>query len=310
MEFKRMSEAMEKRWSLFWVITHNAELVEKDGKSSFIVDAGENPYILTTPRDFKEYMKNLSLRWYFNQMELWACPDIKRVKIATSIHPLAVAAGDTCFILVIEGREYIVAFYRDISKKGWLIPGGSPGNLEELLNLRQVAWREGCEEVIIMDTKTGTVYSFGSPEERLRDIMGNGYGIKISSVSQIRAEEAPLIKGNAQRFVINVGGRKAIRNNYNVTVDPEIPDVSVTFYRHIYLPIPLSRVMVLDGETNGEGKPIDRFIRLSQEKKVIRVFRTGSVQTEYPCDPFWRTKAGEDKATIATGRPTTKVMYA
>ena len=190
------------------------------------------------------------------------------MQIASVDHPLEVVIGFVCPVLVLDQKEYILSFYRDILPMGWLIPGGCPSTFEELFHPRTVASREACEEVLITDAN-GVVYH---PEVANIDAGHiarencSAWRLEPTAMQFVQLEEftpeSTQVR-DASSIVFLLDGEEVRVENVAVTIDPEIASASIVLYWKMHLPISLSELRLFDGEKLPDGTLLNRPVRLT-----------------------------------------------
>ena len=266
MEFKRLSEVGEQT-GVLTLRTTRAHLYSNE----LLVRIDQNPEVLTSSKERKEHCQSSNPVWLREQLEMWEGAREDRVTVATSDHPLEVMTCDVCPILLIDGKRYVVSFLRDIWPVGWLIPGGCPLSFRELLVPTRVAFRELEEELIILDNND-TAYTFGISEEALFKVL-KGYRVTPKNIVQIPMQDIPPFPGHASILRIMEGEKNYLSiGNINVTIDPHIGSVAITFYCEIEIPVSLSELRLFDGEFLGNSDVlINRAVRLTERFAISEV---------------------------------------
>ncbi|MFH1462172.1 MAG: hypothetical protein ABIG08_00505 [bacterium] len=273
--FKKLREVIgeEEKTSLLTARTSNAWLCKAPMPTLF-VDLDREMEVLTSPRERRQHFETAS-NWHQEQLEEWRKSVASDVGVASVEHPLEVVTGDVALILVIEGEQYLVSSYRDIPPQGWLIPGGCPRDLEELLNPKLVAVRECSEEVIIGD-KGGRIYSFSSIiSEELKASL-SAWGLESTVLISVPSQEIKPARGDAENLVMGFNGREIETKGVNVTVDPEMASVSITLCYKVELPIALKDLRLFDGEVLRDGTLLNRPVRLTnRDGLMVAIFSRG-----------------------------------
>ena len=273
--FKKLSEFVEGRFALLTVRATEAFL-EKSLKNppTLSVELDDNCEILTSSTERRAHFAAVSPEWFKAQLKDWRNLDETvgsvRVRIATPEHPLEVICGNSCLILVSENRRYVLSTYRDIYPKGWIIPGGCPKNIKELLDPPLVAKRELEEEVLMVDTD-GRIYYFFSPEAAV--LAAHRWNLKPQDVVSLPYKE--IYPGDAQRLVLKTKKREFV-SSVILDIDPDIACLEIFRFFKVDLPIKLSKLQIFDGEFNEKDNSLlNRSIRLTERKKVVAIFSRG-----------------------------------
>jgi len=276
MEFKKLGEvlAKEEKTSLLTVRATEAFLVRKDEINTLQIVLNGNNEILTSSKERRRHFGISAPDWFSKQLEEFCKPGAAKTVIATIEHPLEVITADVCLILEIGGEDYILSIFRDIPPIGWLIPGGCPSYLEELLNPRLTALRELSEEIVIADTK-GRVYVFDFPG--IEDIKSYSvWNLKPSEIVPLAVEKVFSKKGDAQILSIEYNGKKYITEDVNVFVDPQTASTTIVLYIRVFLQIGISQLRLFDGEVLDDGALLNRPVRLSTKQgKIAALFHRG-----------------------------------
>ena len=271
--FKKLREIAEGRVDLLTVRTTEARLERNSMETILQVIIDGDMEVLTTSKERKEHFETAS-SWLKEQLKRWNHPKISRVEVATFEHPLEVVTGDVAPILVIEGKKYLVSFYRDILPTGWLIPGGCPRVREELIRPRPLAVRECSEEVLISDTK-GRVYNFFPSSTELEENI-QAWGLKPTELVSLLPKELLSPGGDARNLVIMDGDQERWTRDVKVVVDTQIASVSITLYWEITLPIKFEELKIFDGEKFPDKTLINRPVQLTDESgSRIAIFSRG-----------------------------------
>lgn len=294
-EFKRLNEVSGKQ-SQLQVIVNRARLIrEQGGKKSLLVEIEENPEVILAQKEGQAHAEACSSDWFKRRLEAFRAGDSEEVVIADSQNPLIVNVGDVCLILRIEGKDYLVSFYRDIHLQGWVIPGGNPTNFEEVFDPKTVAFREAREELIIGDTQR-TFYFIGVFKKEL-ELNIERWKSTPKKIISLPYQELFFENGDAQNLILQMPGRGATKiENVNVTVDPYYVAVFLTFYLQVELPIKLSELCLFDGETLPGGGLLNRLVRLIDKKgEIAAIFTYG--QNVLSAD--WNNPATKKRVSIA-----------
>ncbi|MFH1841354.1 MAG: hypothetical protein ABH800_01165 [Candidatus Nealsonbacteria bacterium] len=289
---KKLGELLnsEEKFNIFTAEATNAFLTKyENGEKVLFVKLNENTKVITNGKERKEHLKSAK-PWTAKKLESWTnSSEIGTVRIASSDNPLEIIAGDACLILEIENHQYIVSTYRDIYPKGWLIPGGLPVNLKELLNPAAVAIREVSEEILIGDTSEN-LYSLGDQKNVI-----NLWGFNSRYIMPLDIEYVlPQNTGDAQTIHIETPKEEKTIKNV-IFIDPEIASVALTIYLKVKLPIKLDELMLFDGETHWERPdfPLNRPVRITPlgKNSPVAVFSRG--QNILSAD--WITKKSKEQ---------------
>src|SRR3989344_8808455 len=147
----------------------------RDGKTRILyARIRDNMEMCEATADRRAHSAETDARWFRDRLTQFAGGEFS-VPIGTDEHPLEVVTGDTCMVLVIESQRYIVSFLRDIDPVGWIIPGGCPQSLDELLHPEKAAERECGEEVIITDHE-GTILWHADRN----NVLGNTFNVALT----------------------------------------------------------------------------------------------------------------------------------
>lgn len=229
------------------------------GKRQFIVKVSDETEVITSSRERREHFKTANRQWLEEQLAVWR--NGVPVDIAIDDHPLEVITGDVCPLLVINGEEYIPSILRDIPPIGWLLPGGCPANLDEILHVDYAALREMQEELLIGDAARN-VYSSRADEEGVRASFTAATGINPAKIKIIPVEHLVMNVGDADELVIWNEGH-AFRTMLPIFVDPEIASTAATLYLWLLVPVQsLEELRLFDGEVLPNGTALKRPVRL------------------------------------------------
>jgi hypothetical protein len=254
-------------------ITIRAEkacVVKGPSSSTLYVKLDENLEVLTTSGERTKHFKEAS-GWLDGQLESLKDPSVSEVAVATPQHRLEVITGDVVPILSIGGKGYLVNYYRDIPPLGWLFPGGCSQNIDEILNPKLTACREGGEEVIVRNTRNGEFYSL-FPTTKGLEAGIRRWGFEPKRIVFLPGEEIFFPdRGDAQNLVIvTPDGKEFKTENIYVSIDPETASVAATMFWKVHIPCDISDLMILDGEFNEKsGSLIRRAARLTPLKGDI-----------------------------------------
>lgn len=259
--FKKLKEVADGRVDLLTVRTTEAWL-KREPAPTLYVNLNEEMAALTTSQERIEHFKTAS-EWLRCQIEKWKNPAVTEIRVASVEHPLEVVTGDIALTLAIEGKKYLVSFYRDISPIGWLIPGGCPRSREELFQPKTLAARECKEEALVSDTK-GKIYDFYPSIAGIEESIP-AWGLKPTEFVPLLPKEFPPIRGDAQNLIMRLGGREVKTKDVNVTIDPQTASVSITLYWEVTLPVKFEELRIFDGEKSPKGELINRTVRLTDQ---------------------------------------------
>lgn len=254
-------------------------------RSTLFVELSEDDEIFTNSRERITHFESIETRWLQNQL---ASQD-EKVMIATPDHPLEVLTGDVCPILQIEEEDYILSFYRDIMPQGWLIPGGCPRSLDELLNPKLIAVREAAEEILIGD-KSGNVYPLPDSKIQLEANL-EAWKLESNTIIPLNIKEVPLKWEGITALVIRTKDKET-KTEGSFTVDPFIGAVDLTLYWRIELPVKLSELKIWDGERLPD-RPLNRPARLTDRKGRTKALFSGgnNILSASWMNPETRTRA-------------------
>lgn len=264
MAFKTLGEVLSKgevARGLFTVRAKMASLQRPRDKRVLIVDLMDNDEVITSLRERREHFKMVSDSsvWLEKQLTWWR-DGIPSVSVATPHQPLEVITGDACPLLVINEEEYVPSILRDIPPVGWLLPGGCPENLEELLHPDRVALREAREELLVGDIM-GCGYSFHSDEKEVRAGLA-AIGVEPTEIKMISVERPEPNIGDADELVMRWRDN-VVRTTAPIFVDPEIASTAATLYLRLYVPVNnLEELRLFDGEVLPNGTALRRPVRL------------------------------------------------
>ncbi|OGL88756.1 hypothetical protein A3H75_00400 [Candidatus Uhrbacteria bacterium RIFCSPLOWO2_02_FULL_51_9] len=268
----------------------------RDGETRILyVRMRDDTEVCANNADRRSHFVGADAGWFRDRLERFT-GGIFNIPIGTPEHPLEIVTGDTCLVLVIEGARYVVSFLRDIDPVGWLIPGGCPQSLDELLQPKIVANRECMEEVIITD-REGTILWHADRNNVLGETFKAafaGWRLKTESVRLLESQPIPTAGiGTADRLVIEYAGKKH-ETTAPVFIGPEIASAAITLYREVEIPVPLADLHLYDGEMTPKGELIRRAVRLTDVwGNMVALFTNGLNALEMP----WNTPRTADQAT-------------
>ena len=275
-DFKKLSDFVEGRTGYFITVRATQVWLEKKPDTLYAL-LKEDSEIMTDSEERKRHFDSADSEWFEkDRLERWDNSSFPMINVAGENHPLEVVTGDVCPILEIEEKEYILSFFRNIPPIGWLIPGGCPKNLEELLSPSTIAERELCEEVIIGDIDNN-FYSVCVSETELIENL-HFWGIEPKEIIPVESRQVSFKKGQAQRLVLEMENNEMkITEDVAVDVDTQNATISVTLYRKIMLPLKLSSLRLFDGEKKKDGSLLNRPVRLTEvgSGKVVAIFVSG-----------------------------------
>ncbi|MCD6550308.1 hypothetical protein J7K24_02065 [bacterium] len=261
MKFKKLKDFSKERDELLTIRITEAWLDRSDSsrENNLFIEVERDSEILTSSKEREKHFKSVDPGWFEKRLISWHNKNCKLTRIANKKHPLEGIVADICLILEIEGKSYLLSFYRDIYPEGWVFPGGCPNSLEEIFNPRIVAIRELTEEVLITDI-CGRVYSFFNAEKLIRKKI-------VRLVSDYRKFVFPSAQplfpkvGDAENLIILMNGKER-HVRANIVIYPQTGTISAVFFRKVILPVRLSELRIFDGEEDKEGKIVNRPIRL------------------------------------------------
>lgn len=261
MAFKTLAEVLENgNEGNLLTLRATKAFLEKGaaGRRWLIVYVSDDTEVITSSRERREHFKTADRQWLENQLSLWE--NGVSVDIGSGEHPLEVITGDTCPLLVINGEEYIPSILRDIPPVGWLLPGGCPANLEEVLHPDRVALREAQEELLIADS-AAHAYSFCINEKMVRENFA-AIGVELAEIKMISVERPMPIMGDADELVM-VYKEDVIRTITSIFIDSEIASTAATLYLRLHVPVEnVEKLRLFDGELLPNGTALKRPVRL------------------------------------------------
>lgn len=267
MPLKRLKEFIEEKSDYLVIRTTNAWLLKEEQKKILQVEIDEDSEIITNNKEGFAQFQNIQPEWFQNQLVYWNKLRVSKVRIASPEYPLNVLLANICLVLVIEGKEYLLSFYRDISLQGWNMPGGCPKNLEEIFSPRAVAIRETCEEVLLGDAN-GRFYFFGFSKVEIEHGL-DAWDLKPKEIVSLSPKELSFGKGDAQNLVLEMPDRETRIENIVLTIDPYYALFWITLYWRLTLPIKLSELRIFDGEQKRDGSLLNRVVRLTTKDGEI-----------------------------------------
>ncbi|MFH1401481.1 MAG: hypothetical protein ABIG40_00760 [Parcubacteria group bacterium] len=299
--FKKLNEVAEGSTDVF-TIRGTKVWLKRCPQPTVIVEISNNPEVLTSSRERREHFATAS-PWLAEQLKTWEFPQISEIEIARPGNPLEVLCGNVGLILVIEGRKYLYSVYRDIFPKGWLLPGGCSHLCREIMNPREVAFRESREEILVAD-KSDRVYRLVLPNSKGLDneLMENidswqkerALPTKVDVVDLKTKELLPIV-GHARNLIVRINGQENLTQNVSVVIDSEIAILEVNCYLEVSLPIDLHQLRLFDCERLPNGNLLNRPTRLTDVNgNVAAEFSRGDNITR----ASWITPAMEYSASI------------
>ena len=231
-------------------------------------------------------------------MEKWEKEEPDSIQIGHQAQPLEVICGDVAMILKIEGKKYLVSFFRDIDPVGWLVAGGCPRSRKEFLDVKALAVREASEEIVIANKYSKAYQLFPLREELEANIQI--LNLDINEVVTPIVREVPPVEGDAQNLKIVFNGREVEVKGVNVTVDCEIASVALTFYYEVELPIALDELKIFDGELFPNRTPIHRPAQLTdKDGNQVAIFCRGhNIFAGKGGKPAWISEGERQRAII------------
>ena len=293
-----MSEVNLRETSLLTALSGDVRLVRESGQSLLYVDLSGDLEVLTSSTERKEHFRGASPYWFQKRLRQFRRSGLSEVRIADPEHKLEFISGDTCLILAISGREYVLSAMRNITPLGWvIIPSGCSDKFSEIPFPEQISKRELSEEVILGDGKA--FYSLGSRENLELGLAR--WGLKAEKVIPFEPETLFFPdRGDAQGVVFLQDGKEVARQeNVDLTVDSDLGIVCVTFYKRVRVPCRLSDLRVYDGEFNEAAKAlIKRPVRLTTPSgRTVALFINGTDVLH----SGWTTKMNKRRGTFRSG---------
>ena len=261
--------------NLLTVLARQVHLERRNGKSYLVAHITDDDKVLTSSRERRQHFNDVDTERFQQQLKIWKNGEEDRVIIANLDHPLEFIAGGICPILVLDDGEFVVSVRRDIFPKGFLIFGGCPVSIEELLNPRLTAVREAIEELLLGDTG-GRVFSIGDPtvlKQGLQD-----WGVEVKEILPAKIEEVYSARGVAQHLELHmlINGHVETRNipDVNLFLDADVASLQLVLEWRISFPagIKVADLRVWDGERLPDGHLIRRLVRLSTPQGLTRAF--------------------------------------
>jgi hypothetical protein len=294
--FKRLKEVAEGRVDLLTVRSTEVSLIRTPLPTLYLV-INDEMEVLTNTRERRAHYKTASPRLR-KQVKKWETSAISTIKVASEEHPLEVVTGDIALILIIEGRKYLVSFFRDIDPIGWLVAGGCPRSRREFFDVKALALREGSEEILISDTN-GRIYDLFPVNESLETNIQD-WKLEKKKIIQLPAREVRPAEGHAQRLIVNFNDQETKIEDVNVTVDYEFASVAATWYFEAELPIKLNELRVFDGERLPDKTLINRPVQLTdKEGYQIAIFSRGlNILSGKAGKPKWISEGTGKRAVI------------
>lgn len=256
MALKTLGEVLGATTDLLTVRVRDAKL----HRGRLSVSITRDDEVLTTSRERRQHFQSADSEWLQYQVEL---SKNQEAAIADSDHPVEFITGGVCPILKLEDGEFVVSVLRDIYPTGFLIPGGCPASIVELLDPRIAAEREVTEELFLGD-KQGTAFSIGTQDLLKRGLRDWGIAIKkIIPAPQIDTHVA-LMSGDAQSLEINTSiAGNARLDNTTLFLDHEVASLQLVLYWRIHLPLRVPDLRMWDGERLPDGTLLRRLMRLT-----------------------------------------------
>lgn len=252
-----------------------------------LVRLSETEEICTSSKERRNHFSQVDTEWFKEQL---SATTTTAKTIATPDHPLEVLTADVCPIIKIEDKEYILSFFRDITPPGWLIPGGCPRKLEEILNPRATAAREANEEIILGD-KEGRIFSLPNSRAQLKAGL-DAWRTVAKEIIPLQVEEISFPGATANKLVVEWQGERS-ETAGRFSVDPYIGSLTLTLYWRINVPVPLDQLRIWDGERLPD-RPLNRSGRLTDRNgRTVAVFSNGFNILSHP----WNTMETEKRAT-------------
>ncbi|MFH1462736.1 MAG: hypothetical protein ABIG08_03535 [bacterium] len=294
--FKKLKEVAEGRTDLLTVRSTRVWL-KRISEPSLCVEIDEEMEVLTNSRERRQHFHAAS-PWLKSQMEKWEKRGADSVRVGRQAQPLEVIAGDVALVLNIAGKRYLVSFFRDIDPVGWLVAGGCPRSLKEILDVKSLAIREGGEEIIIADQNDKIYQIFPLREELEENI--RVLNLNVKEIVEAPAREIPPAEGDAQNLEVSFNGRETEIKRVNVNVDYEIASVAVTFYYEVELPVAFEELRIFDGELLPGRTPIHRAVQLTDENgNQVAIFSRGhNILAAGGGKPKWNTEDERKRAVI------------
>jgi len=265
MAFRHLSDMMaQERYDILMLRITDA-IIQND---ELVVYPNVDPEVITSSKERREHGQSADREWLQRQLA-----ELKAHGFATVAHPrcpLEFLTGDVCPIFVLnDGKRYTVSFYRGIWPKGWIIPGGCAGAIEDIFDPIKLAARECAEELLIMDDQDN-FYSLGLPQNEVMARL-NQYGIKqINEIKPVEIRILPPLPGHAKRIrLVWRGEERIIAENTTILIDPLNVSIPITVYWEIRLPLSLEQIRIFDGETFSDGRVINRPVRLINSFEVF-----------------------------------------
>jgi len=269
-DFKKLKEVTGKDVKILTIRATEVYLEKTPVKTLFAVIKDDSE-VLTNSSERKkhfEFSKNYS-EWFKERLEEFNDPKTKKVRIANSEYPLELLTGDSYPILVMQEKLYFVQIYRDIYPKGWLMPGGCPKNMHEILNPKLTIDRELSEEVIVLDkdnTYYGLAINISDQEEQIQKNL-KSWRLKPKATKKVLPVIIKPSYCTAERIDIAYRKTKARTNNVVVGIDCDVGSISVGTYLRYDLPIRLQDIRIFDGEKSGKTL-LNRPVRLMKVQSM------------------------------------------
>jgi hypothetical protein len=282
-------------------LSEDVRLVRENNRNLLYVVLSGDPEVLTSSAERKEHFQQVQRAnsyWFQKKLRQFRRSRLSKVRIADSEHKLEFISGDTCLILAISGREYVLSAMRNITPLGWvIIPSGCSNKVSEIPFPEQISKRELSEEVILGDGKV--FYNLGSRESLELGLAR--WGLKAEKIIPIEAETLFFPdRGDAQGVVFLQDGKEVARQeNVDLTVDADLGIVCATFYKRVRIPCRLSDLRVYDGEFNEAAKAlIKRPVRLTTPSgRTVALFINGTDVLH----SGWTTKMNKRRGTFRSG---------
>ena len=184
--------------------------------------------------------------------------------IATQTHPIEFCCSDIALYI----NNSLLAVYRDIPPVGWILPGGCPESLEELLDPQRVGEREFSEEILIVNPQNKIAYMLFPHYENIMRTNLKKQG--MSGFKIVYPAPTPLRrKSQGERIVIFWKGRE-ITLRVPWFINTEIGTITIIRAFSVQLP----EVVLFDCEVN-KGNLLNRPVGLFKGGELIKMFVGG-----------------------------------
>ena len=284
-KFKKLSQIEEDKVGLTTIRVKEACLIKKGYNKIFHVMMDKDPEVLTNSKERKAHFESSrkNKKWFKSQIaESWH-PDSISVGIADEDHPLEFLTVDSYPILKIQGKSYFIQCFRDIYPTGWLMPGGCPKGLKEIINPVKAINREMTEEVVLAD-KNGYAYAL-TVDNRFTEIMKKNiedWKIKAESVltpiAKVLEPSNSIVDEIKITYFEGEEQKEVTLKDLAINIDCEIGSISVGLYLQYTLAdtVKFSDIRLFDGE-RFNGKLLNRPMRLvdEEDKKMKALFFKG-----------------------------------